>query len=158
MTNGTPQDSVTLSHGIRQSDLLSPYLFILSTKVLSVLGNNAQEKGTLSGIRVSCRSPQVTHFLFVNDTMFSANRVQRVFQNFKRSLAFMKRFRDSLLIFRNHLLPSWTRPRRKWRLEWRQSRTSTHKGVGKIPWPSRTLQAEKERHLCVHLRHDQTED
>lgn len=70
LVNGSPQGLVSPSRGIRQGDPLSPYLFILCTEVLSALCNKAQEKGMLSGIRVSRGSPFINHLLFADDTMF----------------------------------------------------------------------------------------
>ena len=70
LVNGSPQGLVSPSRGIRQGDPLSPYLFILCTEVLSALCNKAQEKGMLSGIRVSWGSPFINHLLFADDTMF----------------------------------------------------------------------------------------
>lgn len=70
LINGTPQGTVTPSRGIRQGDPLSPYLFILCTEVLSALCSDAQDRGTLQGIRVARGCPQVNHLLFADDTMF----------------------------------------------------------------------------------------
>lgn len=70
LINGSPQGSVKPSRGIRQGDPLSPYLFILCTKVLSALCNQAQEKGTLTGIKVARGCPSIHHLLFADDTMF----------------------------------------------------------------------------------------
>lgn len=67
---GAPQCLVLPSRGLRQGYPLSPYLFILCTEVLLGLCRRAQEKGTLTGIRVSKRSPYVNHLFFVDDTMF----------------------------------------------------------------------------------------
>ena len=58
------------SHGIRQEDPLSPYLFILCIEVLSALCEKAQLNGSLAGIRVARGCPSINHLLFANDTMF----------------------------------------------------------------------------------------
>lgn len=53
LINGSPQGSVKPSRGIWQGDLLSPYIFILCTEVLSALYDKALADGSLAGIRVS---------------------------------------------------------------------------------------------------------
>ncbi|CAA7055148.1 unnamed protein product [Microthlaspi erraticum] len=70
LVNGSAQDHVRPSRGLRQGDPLSPYIFILCSEVLSGLCNKAQRIGKLSGIRVATRSPRVNHLLFADDTMF----------------------------------------------------------------------------------------
>lgn len=56
--------------GIRQGDLLSPYLFILCGEALSGLCKRAQERGTLAGLKVARNSPNINHLLFADDTIF----------------------------------------------------------------------------------------
>lgn len=58
LLSGEPQGLVTSSHGIRQGDPLSPYLFILCTEVLSAMCNKAQTSGSLQSIKVSRGSPR----------------------------------------------------------------------------------------------------
>lgn len=70
LVNGTTKGRVTPSKGIRQGDLLSPYLFILCSEVLSGLCLKAQREGKLQGIGVATECPRVNHLLFVDDTMF----------------------------------------------------------------------------------------
>lgn len=70
LINGTPQGFVKPSRGIRQSDPLSPYIFILCTEVLSALCDKALADGSLAGIWVSRHSTAVNYLLFADDTMF----------------------------------------------------------------------------------------
>ena len=79
LINGLPTGRVRLSRGIRQGDLLSPYIFIMCSEVLSGLCNRAQEEGTLKEIRVASGSPHINHILFADDTMFflKANKSSR---------------------------------------------------------------------------------
>lgn len=55
--------------GIRQGDLLSPYILILCGEVLSGLCKQAARDGTLQGVRVARDSPRVNHLLSADDTM-----------------------------------------------------------------------------------------
>lgn len=57
LINGTTQGFIKHTRGIRQGDSLSPYIFILCGEALSGLCKNAQESGSLMGIRVARKSP-----------------------------------------------------------------------------------------------------
>lgn len=70
LINGGPQGRVKPSRGLRQGDPVSPYLFILCTKVLSGLCNKALLNGSLPGIKVARNCPPINHLLFSDDTMF----------------------------------------------------------------------------------------
>lgn len=81
LVNGAAQGKVTPSRGLRQGDLLSPYLFILCTEVLSGLCKKAQQDGSLPGIKVARKSPRVNHLLFADDTMFFMRSDHKSCQN-----------------------------------------------------------------------------
>ena len=70
LLNGMAQGSVVPQRGIRQGDPLSPFIFILCSKVLSGLCNKAQVRGDLTGIKLGKKSPRINHLLFADDTMF----------------------------------------------------------------------------------------
>ncbi len=74
------RDSTTVgpivpSRGLRQGDPLSPYLFLLCAKGLSVLIRNMKRSGFLHGARVVNGAPVVSHLFFVDDCFlfFQAN-------------------------------------------------------------------------------------
>lgn len=69
LLNNEAVGCVIPQRGIRQGDPLSPYIFIICGEVLSGLCKQAQETGTLPGIRVSRNSPKLNHLLFAYDTM-----------------------------------------------------------------------------------------
>lgn len=70
LINNVVAGSVSPQRGIRQGDLLSPYIFILCGEVLSGLCKRAQINGNMAGVRVSRNSPRINHLLFADDTMF----------------------------------------------------------------------------------------
>lgn len=57
----------TPSQGLRQGDPLSPYLFILCIEVLGQCFHRAVGNGSWKGIRVSQRSPPISHVFFADD-------------------------------------------------------------------------------------------
>nr|KYP35970.1 Transposon TX1 uncharacterized [Cajanus cajan] len=55
------------ARGLRQGDLLSPYLFIICTEGLSLLLRQAEARGILHGVKVCRGAPPLTHILFADD-------------------------------------------------------------------------------------------
>ncbi|KAG7537155.1 Reverse transcriptase domain [Arabidopsis suecica] len=68
--NGQPRELIVPERGLRQGDLLSPYLFILCTEVLIANIRKAEESKTITGIKVATPSPAVFHLLFADDSLF----------------------------------------------------------------------------------------
>ena len=69
LVNGEPKGMITPTRGIRQGDPLSPFLFLLCTKGLHVLINDAATLGEITSFSF-CRSrPKLTHLLFVDDSL-----------------------------------------------------------------------------------------
>lgn len=68
LINGEPKGFVTPSRGIRQDDLLSPYLFLLCVKGLSSLIKKVVESQNLHGILNCSNGVCVSHILFANDS------------------------------------------------------------------------------------------
>jgi hypothetical protein len=52
--NGTETEEFVPSHGLRQGDPLSPYLFLLLAEGLSSMLKGVEERGDLEGVSV-CR-------------------------------------------------------------------------------------------------------
>ena len=73
LVNGTPSGFFQSSRGLRQGDLLSPYLFVLAMEALSCILERARESGFLSGFKVSGGNAEegleISHLLFVDDTL-----------------------------------------------------------------------------------------
>jgi hypothetical protein len=69
LLNGKPTEEFKPSRGVRQGDLISPYLFLLAAESLSCLLNDAMRSGDLGGIHVAATAPRVNHLLFIDDCL-----------------------------------------------------------------------------------------
>ncbi|KAK2634298.1 hypothetical protein Ddye_029090 [Dipteronia dyeriana] len=63
--------------GLRQWDLLSPYLFILCVEGLSSLIKEAQIHGDISGFKCSMRGPAITHLFFTDNSLLFSKANER---------------------------------------------------------------------------------
>lgn len=66
LINGEVKGFITPTQGLRQGDLLSPYLFLICTEGLTALNTKAQMEKTITGIRISHRGPFINHLFFVD--------------------------------------------------------------------------------------------
>jgi len=69
LVNGSPSDIFLPSRGLRQGDLLSPFLFILMMEGLGQSIKHAKETGKIQGLQLSKNGQALTHQQFVDDTM-----------------------------------------------------------------------------------------
>ena len=72
LVNGSPSGFFQSSRGLRQKDLMSPYLFVIVMEVFSCLLRRVISGGYLFGWRVRGRSGEgilISHLLFANDTL-----------------------------------------------------------------------------------------
>jgi len=67
--NGNKMPSFKPSHGLRQGDPLSPYLFIICMEKLFVTISNAVLQGNWEPICISSGGPQISHLLFADDVL-----------------------------------------------------------------------------------------
>ena len=65
--NGEALDSFRPSHGIRQRDPISPYIFVLCIERLSQLINKAVNHGFWKPIQLSRNDPKLSHLCFADD-------------------------------------------------------------------------------------------
>jgi len=70
LINGTTHGYIQPQRGIRQGDPLSLYLFIICAEVLTHLMTQAIEQRQIQGVKISNRSPAISHLLFADDSLF----------------------------------------------------------------------------------------
>ena len=90
--NGNKLPPFNPTHGLRQGDPLSPYLFILCMEKLSVAINSAVNQGRWEPIQITNTGPQLSHLLFADDVLLftKAKRSQfhfihNLFERFSRA-------------------------------------------------------------------------
>ena len=86
LINGSPVGFFQSSRGLRQGDLLSPYLFVIGMEALSSLIKHAVEGNYLSGSRFADRRGEelvISHLLYADDTLLfcKAHKDQLKFMN-----------------------------------------------------------------------------
>ncbi|KAH9705863.1 putative reverse transcriptase/RNA-dependent DNA polymerase [Citrus sinensis] len=80
LRNGKEVGPIIPSRGLRQGDLLSPYLFILCAEGLSSLIRVNEKAGLIHGVKVTRSAPTVSHLFFADDSFlfFRANQQEAV--------------------------------------------------------------------------------
>ena len=69
LLNGQPVGSIKPSRGLRQGDLLSPYLFLLCAFGLQSLLQKAEANDDIRGVAICRNGPQVSHLFFADDSV-----------------------------------------------------------------------------------------
>ena len=72
MVNGEPRGHIVPSRGLRQlrqGDPLSPYFFLLCSKGLNGLINNAMHEGKIQGYSLCRIGPKISHLFFADDSL-----------------------------------------------------------------------------------------
>ncbi|GKV24214.1 hypothetical protein SLEP1_g33851 [Rubroshorea leprosula] len=70
LINGSPTKQFPVSKGLRQGDLLSPFLFLIVVEGLNGLVSSAIEKEMYKGVLIGDGEVTVTHLQFADDTIF----------------------------------------------------------------------------------------
>ena len=106
LMEGQPFGYFKPNKGLRQSDPLSPYLFLIYAEELSFLLHKVEQNGKIQGVRISNRCPLINHLLFANNslplckasTVHCAN-VLEVLENYERLNGQMVNLNKSALVF-----------------------------------------------------------
>lgn len=77
LVNGGKSKSFKPSKGLRQGDLLSPYLFILGQENLSRMLDHELNLKNVSGIQTSIRGPAITRVMYANDIVLFSKATRR---------------------------------------------------------------------------------
>jgi len=70
LVNGSPTKEFKPTRGLRQGDLMTPFLFLIVAQGLAGLVNQATRKNLLSGIKVGDKKVEVNLLQFADDTLF----------------------------------------------------------------------------------------
>lgn len=84
--NGVVGPKLLPQRGLRQGDPFSPYLFLFTMEVLSLLIQNSFNMGNLQGLRLAPTSPALTHLLFADDPILFTKAENHEMYELKRIL------------------------------------------------------------------------
>jgi hypothetical protein len=69
LVTGSPVGNIKPSRGIRQGDLISPYLFLICAEGFRALIGRAEGKGIISGVPTSPKGPKICHIFFADESI-----------------------------------------------------------------------------------------
>ena len=69
LVNGVPRGDIRPTRGIRHSDPLSPYLFLICSKALNQQLQHAARSEVIRGFSLCRNGPRINHFFFADDTL-----------------------------------------------------------------------------------------
>uniref|UniRef100_A0A7N2M7K9 Reverse transcriptase domain-containing protein n=1 Tax=Quercus lobata TaxID=97700 RepID=A0A7N2M7K9_QUELO len=69
LVNGVPRGDIQPTRGIRQEDLLSPYLFLICWEALNQQLQHAARFEVIRGFSLCRNGPRISHLFFTDDTL-----------------------------------------------------------------------------------------
>ncbi|XP_035831848.1 uncharacterized protein LOC118480940 [Helianthus annuus] len=86
LVNGSPTREFEYTHGLRQGDPLSPFLFVMAMEALSGIMKAAESTGLFKGIKVTNDGPYLSHLIYADDVMFVGEWSLSNINNLRRML------------------------------------------------------------------------
>lgn len=77
LVNGSPTGFIQPSRGLRQGDLLSPYLFLICAEGFSAMLRQASVSQRLKGISICRGNPRLSHLFFADDNLLFSGATER---------------------------------------------------------------------------------
>lgn len=87
LVNGSITQNFNPSKGLRQGDLLSPYLFLMCSNILSLALIKAEENQDLKDVKLGRNGLSFTHLLFVDDSLLFFRKDDKSLEAIKRILS-----------------------------------------------------------------------
>ena len=103
LINGEPHRHITPSHGLRQGNPLSSYLFLMCTEGLHGLLSRAANNDDIWGESLCRNGPKITHLLFVDDSLIFYRAKEEECQSLLQVLAKYERASGQQI---NHIKPT----------------------------------------------------
>ena len=86
IVNGGKSECFKPSRGLRQGDLLSPYLFILGQEVLSRFIEHELRLKNVVGIKTSINGPTISHVMYADDVVLFSKASRKDVESLMRTL------------------------------------------------------------------------
>lgn len=86
LVNDVAHGFIKPERGIRQSDPLSPFLFIICAEALFHILNKSEAQGILHGVKADAAGPAVHHLLFADDSLLLCKAYGDESEDIKRCL------------------------------------------------------------------------
>ncbi|XP_071688738.1 uncharacterized protein [Rutidosis leptorrhynchoides] len=86
LINGSQKKEFNLQKGVRQGDLLSPYLFIIASEGLNILSKILVKDDIIRGVEIGDNKIVISHIQFAKDTIFFGDWNKRNIRNIHKTL------------------------------------------------------------------------